>query len=170
MNARKVLTLLLAAGLLGGTSAPAWAEEEEEEKKEEKKTSDVTTENFNFYYGQGENPFGRVSEEGEEEIFFFGTNAAEDSVDVKWSRFQDNTGKASRDIKKIIGISMVATAATSVAWALLFHKEETRPDNWQKIYEGTGVVPLYEEHTINVPSVIAGSFLAGGGIWLMQRN
>ncbi|UCH78659.1 MAG: hypothetical protein JSU81_01540 [Candidatus Coatesbacteria bacterium] len=169
MKARKILTLLLAAGLVGGTTAPAWADDEEEEEKE-KKTSDVTSENINFYYGQGENPFGRVSTDEEEEIFYFGTTSAEDSVEVTWSRFQDTTGKASRDIKKIIGVSMVATAATSIAWALLFHKEETRPDNWQKIYEGTGVVPLEEVHTVNLPSVIAGAFLAGGGIWLMQRN
>jgi hypothetical protein len=162
---KKKIALLLAGAMVVWCVAPAWAEEEAEEE------NSATDENFDFYYGRGNNPFlAPSSEEPQEEVFYFGESAQEDFVEMKFSRFQDMTGKASRDIKKIIGISLITTSVTMTVWAIFFHTEQNRPDNWQKIYEGTGTVPLYKEHTVNVPTVVAGICLSGGGIWLMQRD
>lgn len=164
---KKILALLLSGAIVMWCSAPAWAEDEGEKES----SSDATDENFNFYYGRGNNPFvAPAGEEPQEEIFYFGESAQEDFVQMKFSRFQDMTGKASRDIKKIIGISLITTSITMTVWGIFFHTEQNRPDNWQKIYEGTGTVILNKEHTVNVPTVVAGICLSGGGIWLMQRD
>lgn len=162
----RIIALLLAGAMVMWCAAPAWAEDDEEED-----SSTATGENLNYYYGKGNNPFLAPSgNEPQDEVFYFGESAQEDFVEMKYSRFQDMTGKASRDIKKIIGISLITTSITMTAWAIFFHTEQNRPDNWQKIYEGTGTVPLYKEHTVNVPTVVAGICLSGGGIWLMQRD
>jgi hypothetical protein len=161
----KIIALLLAGAMLVWCAAPAWADDGAEEE------NSATDENFNFYYGRGNNPFLAPSgEEPQEEVFYFGESAQEDFVEMKFSRFQDMTGKASRDIKKIIGVSLITTSVTMTVWAIFFHTEQNRPDNWQKIYEGTGTVVLNKEHTVNVPTVVAGICLSGGGIWLMQRD
>ena len=161
----KIIALLLSGAIVAWCAAPAWAEEEAEEK------NSATDENFDFYYGRGNNPFlTPATEEPQEEIFYFGESSQEDFVEMKYSRFQDMTGKASRDIKKIIGVSLISTSITMTVWAIFFHTEQNRPDNWQKIYEGTGTVVLNKEHTVNVPTVVAGICLSGGGIWLMQRD
>jgi hypothetical protein len=164
---KKILALLLSGVIAVWCAAPAWADEDEEEES----SSNATEENFNFYYGRGNNPFlAPAGDEPQEEIFYFGESAQEDFVQEKFSRFQDITGKASRDIKKIIGLSLITTSVTMTVWGIFFHTEQNRPDNWQKIYEGTGVVLLNKEHTVNVPTVVAGICLSGGGIWLMQRD
>lgn len=164
MNARKITALAVAAVLVWWAAAPAMAEEEEEE------SSGTTGENVRYYYGRGRNPFGTLSLEEEDDVFYFGESEREDFVESGWSRFQDTTGKASRDIKRIIGLSLISTAITMTGWAVFFNTEQTRPDGWQKTYASTGVVPLAREHTVNVPTVVAGVCLAGGGVWLMRRN
>lgn len=164
----KMIALLLAGAMVLWCAAPAVAEEEEEE---EENSSTATDENVYYYYGRGANPFLSPSGEApQDEIFYFGESSQEDFVEMKFSRFQDTTGKASRDIKKIIGISLISTSLTMTMWAIFLHTEENRPDNWRKIYEGTGTVLLTKEHTVNVPTVVAGIFLSGSGIWLMQRD
>ncbi len=164
----KMIALLLAGAMVLWCAAPAVAEEEEEE---EENSSTATDENVDYYYGRGANPFLSPSGEApQDEIFYFGESSQEDFVEMKFSRFQDTTGKASRDIKKIIGISLISTSLTMTMWAIFLHTEENRPDNWRKIYEGTGTVLLTKEHTVNVPTVVAGIFLSGSGIWLMQRD
>jgi hypothetical protein len=163
----KVTALLLVGAMALFSAAPAIAEEEEEEEG----SSTATDENVRYYYGRGANPFtAPSSDDPGDEIFYFGESAQEDFVQMKFSRFQDTTGKASRDIKKIIGLSLISTSITMTVWAIFLHTEENRPDNWQKIYEGTGNVVLEKEHTVNVPSVVAGVCLSGGAVWLMQRD
>jgi hypothetical protein len=163
---KKIMALLVAGAMMAVWAPVGWAQEEEEEEG-----SNATEENVNYYYGRGANPFlNRPSDDPQDEIFYFGENAGEDFVERKLSRFQDTTGKASRDVKKIIGISLISTSLTMTVWAVFFHTELNRPDNWKKIYEGTGTVVLEKEHTVNVPSVVAGICLSGGGIWLMQRD
>lgn len=164
MKASKLTSLIVAAAFLWCSAAPVMAEEEEEE------SPGATEENIRYYYGRGKNPFSTPTPEEQDEIFYFGESAQEDFVELEWSRFQDTTGKASRDIKKIIGISLITTAVTMTGWAVFLNTELNRADNWQKIYEGTGVVPLAREHAVNVPTVVAGVCLAGGGVWLMRRN
>jgi len=165
---KKILALLLAGATAVWWAAPAWAEDEKEGEEE---SSSATDENVYYYYGRGANPFlGPSSEEPQEEIFYLGESAKEDFVEARISRYQDTTGKASRDITTIIGISMITTSVTMTIWAIFLHTEQNRPDNWQKIYEGTGTVVLTKEHTINVPTVVAGICLSGGGVWLMQRD
>jgi hypothetical protein len=164
MNARKLTALAAVAILVWWAAVPAMAEEEGEE------SSGTTGENVRYYYGRGKNPFGTPSLEEEDEVFYFGESAREDFVESGWSRFQDTTGKASRDIKRIIGISLISTAVTMTGWAIFLNTEQVRPDNWRKIYEGTGVIPLNREHKVNVPTVVAGVCLGGGGFWLMQRK
>ena len=165
MKTNKTTALAVIAALAWWCAAPALAEEAEEEE-----SSNPTEENVRYYYGRGTNPFSTPQVEEEEEVFYFGESAQDDFVELKWARFQDTSGRASRDIKKIIGITLITTAATMAAWAVFLNTEQVRPDNWQKIYEGTGVVPLNREHRVNVPTVVAGVCLGGGGVWLMRRN
>ncbi|NIT35920.1 MAG: hypothetical protein GTN49_05385 [candidate division Zixibacteria bacterium] len=165
MKVTKPLALLVVVALGWWSVVPALAEEEGEEG-----SSETTEENVRYYYGRGDNPFYIPPGEEQEETFYFGESAQEDVVELKWSRFQDTSGRASRDIKKIIGVSLITTAVMMTAWALFAHSEETRPDNWQKIYEGTGILLVSKEKTVHVPSVVAGICLAGGGVWLMRRN
>jgi hypothetical protein len=164
MKVNKITALAVVAALAWWSAAPALAEEEDDEE-----SSDTTEENIHYYYGRGNNPFSTSSAE-EEEVFPFGKSEQEDFVELKWSRFQDTTGKASRDIKRIIGITLITTAITMTGWAIFLNTERIRPDNWQKIYEGTGVVLSTREHTVNVPTVVAGVCLAGSGLWLMRHN
>ncbi len=165
MKVSKITALAVVAALAWWSAAPALAEEEDDEE-----SSDTTEENIHYYYGRGNNPFSTSSAEEEEEVFSFGKSEQEDFVELKWSRFQDTTGKASRDIKRIIGVTLITTAITMTGWAIFLNTERIRPDNWQKIYEGTGVVLSTREHTVNVPTVVAGVCLAGGGLWLMRHN
>jgi hypothetical protein len=165
MRTSKLTALAVVALLAWWSAAPALAEDEEEEE-----SSGSTEENIRYYYGRGQNPFNTPTAEEQDEVFYFGESAQEDSVELRWSRFQDTTGKASRDIKKIIGVSLITTAVTMTGWAVFLNTELNRPDNWQKIYEGTGVVLVNREHAVNVPTVVAGVCLAGGGVWLMRRN
>jgi hypothetical protein len=165
MKVCKITALVVAATCVWCSAVPVLAEEEEEEEP-----SGTTEENIRYYYGRGKNPFSTPAVEEQDEIFYFGDSAQEDFVELEWSRFQDTSGKASRDIKRIIGISLITTAVTMTGWAFFLNTELNRTDNWQKIYEGTGVIPLTREHTVNVPTVVAGVCLAGGGVWLMQRN
>ncbi len=164
MKMSELTALGVAAALVWWGAAPALAEDKEEEP------SDPTGENIRYYYGRGQNPFSAPGAEEQDEIFYFGENEQEDFVELEWSRFQDTSGKASRDIKRIIGLSLVTTAITMTSWAVFLNTEQNRVDNWQKIYEGTGVVLQNREHTVNVPTVVAGVCLAGGGVWLMRRN
>ncbi len=165
MRLSKIMALAVAALMAWWSAAPALAQEEDEEG-----SSGATGENIRYYYGRGQNPFNAPTDEEQDEIFYFGESAQQDFVELKWSRFQDTTGKASRDIKKIIGVTLITTAVTMTGWAVFINTELSRPDNWQKIYEGTGVVLLNREHAVNVPTVVAGVCLAGGGVWLMRRN
>jgi hypothetical protein len=165
MRLSKLTAVAVAAAVALWSAAPALAQEEEEED-----SSGATDENIRYYYGRGKNPFNTPGAEEQDEIFYFGESAHEDFVELKWSRFQDTTGKASRDIKKIIGVTLVTTAVTMTGWAVFLNTELNRPDNWQKIYEGTGVVLVNREHAVNVPTVVAGVCLAGSGVWLMRRN
>ncbi len=169
MKVTKTLALLVVAALAWWSVAPALAEDEGEEEGEEG-SSETTEENIRYYYGRGDNPFYIPTDEEQEETFYFGESDQEDFVELKWSRFQDTSGRASRDIKKIIGISLITTAVMMTGWALFAHSEETRPDNWRKIYEGTGVLLVSKKKTVHVPSVVAGACLVGGGVWLMRRN
>jgi hypothetical protein len=169
MKVSKTFALLLVAALAWWSVAPALAEEEGEEEGEEG-SSETTEENIRYYYGRGANPFSVPPDEEQEETFYFGESAQEDFVELKWSRFQDTSGRASRDIKKIIGISLITTAVMMTGWALFAHSEETRPDNWKKIYEGTGKLVVSKEKTVHVPSIVAGACLVGGGVWLMRRK
>lgn len=165
MKVSKITALAVVAALAWWSAAPALAEEEDDEE-----SSDTTEENIHYYYGRGNNPFSTSSAEEEEEVFSFGKSEQEDFVELKWSRFQDTSGKASRDIKRIIGVTLITTAITMTGWAIFLNTERIRPDNWQKIYEGTGVVLSTREHTVNVPTVVAGVCLAGSGLWLMRLN
>jgi len=165
MKVSKITALAGVAALAWWSAAPALAEEEDDEE-----SSDTTEENIHYYYGRGNNPFSTSSAEEEEEVFSFGKSEQEDFVALKWSRFQDTSGKASRDIKRIIGVTLITTAITMTGWAIFLNTERIRPDNWQKIYEGTGVVLTTREHTVNVPTVVAGVCLAGSGLWLMRLN
>ena len=165
MKVNRITALAVVAALAWWSAAPALAEEEDDEE-----SSDTTEENNHYYYGRGNNPFSTSSAEEEEEVFSFGKSEQEDFVELKWSRFQDTTGKASRDIKRIIGITLITTAITMTGWAIFLNTERIRPDNWQKIYEGTGVVLSTREHTVNGPTVVAGVCLAGSGLWLMRHN
>jgi hypothetical protein len=165
MKVSKITALAVVAALAWWSAAPALAEDEDDEE-----SSGSTEENIRYYYGRGNNPFSTSSAEEEEEVFYFGQSEQEDFVELKWSRFQDTTGRASRDIKRIIGITLITTAITMTGWAVFLNTERTRPDNWQKIYEGTGVVVTNREHTVNVPTIVAGVCLAGGGVWLMRRK
>ena len=165
---KKIFALLLAGAMVMWCAGPVWAEDKEDEEAD---SATATDENVYYYYGRGANPFlTPTGEEPQDEIFYFGESAHEDFVEKRFSRFQDTTGKASRDIKKIIGVSLITTSVTMTVWAIFFHTEQNRPDNWQKIYEGTGTVLLNKEHTVNVPTVVAGICLSGGGIWLMQKD
>ena len=164
MKAKKITALAVIAALAWWCAAPALAEEEDEE------TAATTEENIRYYYGRGNNPFSTPSVEAEEEVFFFGESAHDDSVELKWSRFQDTTGRASRDFKKMIGVTLITTAVTMTGWAIFLNTDRVRPDNWRKVYDATGVVPTTREHTVNVPTVVAGICLGGGGVWLMRRN
>ena len=165
MKVNKITALAVVAALAWWSTAPALAEEENDEE-----SSSTTEENIRYYYGRGNNPFSTSSAEEEEEVFSFGKSEQEDFVELKWSRFQDTTGKASRDIKRIIGITFITTALTMTGWAIFLNTERTRPDNWQKIYEGTGTVVTTREHAVNAPTVVAGVCLAGSGLWLMRLN
>jgi hypothetical protein len=165
MRLKGITALAVAALLAWWSAAPALAQEEDEED-----SSGATGENIRYYYGRGKNPFNTPAAEEQDEIFYFGESAQEDSVELRWSRFQDTTGKASRDIKKIIGVTLITTAVTMTGWAIFINTELNRPGNWQKIYEGTGIVTVNREHAVNVPTVVAGVCLAGGGVWLMRRN
>ncbi len=165
MKVSKITALAVVAALAWWSAAPALAEEEDDEE-----SSDTTEENIHYYYGRGNNPFSTSSAEEAEEVFSFGKSEQEDFVALKWSRFQDTSGKASRDIKRIIGVTLITTAITMTGWAIFLNTERIRPDNWQKIYEGTGVVLTTREHTVNVPTVVAGVCLAGSGLWLMRLN
>lgn len=165
MKVSKITALAVVAALAWWSAAPAFAEEEDDEE-----SSGTTEENIRYYYGRGNNPFGTSSAEEEEEVFSFGKSEQEDFVELKWSRFQDTSGKASRDIKRIIGITLITTALTMVGWAVFLNTERTRPDNWQKIYEDTGVVVTTREHAVNAPTVVAGVCLAGSGLWLMRHK
>ncbi len=162
MKVSKITALAVVAALAWWSAAPALAEEEDDEE-----SSGTTEENIRYYYGQGNNPFSTSSAE-EEEVFSFGKSEQEDFVELKWSRFQDTSGKASRDMKRIIGITLITTALTMTGWAIFLNTELTRPDNWQKIYEGKGVVITTREHAVNAPTVVAGVCLAGSGLWLMR--
>jgi hypothetical protein len=163
MKAKKITALAVIAALAWWCAAPALAEEEDEE------TAATTEENVRYYYGRGNNPFSTPSVE-EEEVFVFGETAQDDSVELKWSRFQDTTGRASRDFKRMIGVTLITTAITMTGWAIFLNTDRVRPDNWRKIYDATGVVPTTREHTVNVPTVVAGICLGGGGVWLMRHN
>ncbi|MEE9457392.1 MAG: hypothetical protein V3W11_09620 [bacterium] len=163
MKVSKITALAVVAALAWWSAAPALAEEEDDEE-----SPGTTEENIRYYYGQGNNPFSTSSAEEEEEVFSFGKSEQEDFVELKWSRFQDTSGKASRDIKRIIGITLITTALTMAGWAIFLNTDQIRPDNWQKIYEGTGVVVSTREHAVNGPTVVAGVCLAGSGLWLMR--
>jgi hypothetical protein len=164
MKTSQITALAVIAVLLWCCAVPALAEEEKEE------TTTATENNIRYYYGRGSNPFGSSSFEEEEEVFFFGESAQDDAVEFKFDRFQDTTGRASRDMKRIIGVTLVTTAVTMVGWAIFLNTERVRTDNWHKVYEGTGVVPTTREHRVNVPTVVAGICLGGGGVWLMRRK
>ncbi|MGD8717919.1 MAG: hypothetical protein PVH29_03755 [Candidatus Zixiibacteriota bacterium] len=169
MKPDKLFVIALVALLLWGAAAPAIAQAEKE--GEEGSSSDTVEENVNYYFGQGKNPFSRkAGDEDEDEIFYFGESVEEDFVEVKWSRYQDISGKAAQDMKKVIGVSLITTAVTSMAWALFLHKESRRPYYADKIYEGTGNSVLVQERTVNIPSLFAGVCLVSGGIWLMRRD
>jgi len=114
-------------------------------------------------------------EEGTTEEFVFGENETQDKVikTVEMPRFQDYSGKASRDVKRIIGWTLITTGLMSAVWATFFHEDVGYPADYYtdpEKYEELGNVPLVYTKAVNVPSLVAGLGLAGGGAYLMTKK
>ncbi len=180
---RKLLSAFLTAALIG---APAVAYDF---GGDDERAGDAVAENVRYFLDDTGAPLVALSgDDGEEEeVFYFGEGEEDVWARLEANRFQDRTGKATRDMKKVFGFSLIATAATMAAWALFFHYER-KPDynamrgdhlkNREGLstsyrsggYEGPQYLPLKRVKTVNVPSVVAGVSLAGGAVWLMRRD
>ncbi len=168
---RNVTTLTLAAALAAFIAGPARAEAE---------TDAAAMIDANVAYNLAQPPGiliaqGDDGSSGEDETFVFGANESQDKVvpSVEMIHFQDTTGKASRDIKRIIGWTLITTGGLSAVWAAFFHYDTHYPDDvftGADKYELIGGVPLIHEKEAYWPSVVAGTALAGGGLWLMNHK
>lgn len=159
--------LICVVALALGPAARAWAEDSP--------AGEVVAANTVYYLDHAPAVLLAAAEDEAEEIFVFGEDEASDRVITAYPEhfFLDTTGKASRDIKRIIGWTLITTGGLSALWASVFHVERTLPDDvytGAEKYEIIGRIPLIEKKTVYWPSVVAGVGLAAGGWWLMQHD
>jgi len=109
-----------------------------------------------------------------EEEFYFGEG--EEAVwrqkQLELTRFQDRTGRATKTMERVIGLTMLTTGVMIASWGAFFYYDRHTPYDYYfggEKYKELGYVPLIKEHEIYWPSLVAGAALSGASLYILVR-